>query len=90
MAPVDGDEPRDRGEQRRLAGAVRAEEGDRLPGLGPQRDREPERAPSQPDVEVETHAPSHRSRRDTSTTTEMTTSTRLSAIAVSGLLSKAR
>src|SRR5262249_54998375 len=78
---VDGEQAGDRPQHRGLAGAVRTEQGDGLARCGFERDVECQRAERQSDSGVEAHAGNHRSRSETSTTSETASSTRLRAIA---------
>ncbi len=80
---LDVDEPRDRVEQAALAGAVRADDGQHLPGLGGERGPHPV---GDPEVghELGGHGvPSQWSRSATSTPIETTSITRLSESAAS-------
>ena len=90
-AGVDGEAAGDRSQQCGLAGTVRSEHrGDRS-RRGAQLDLQVEVSEPDRDVGVEGHARvSHRSRRATSTTSETTSSTRLSAMAASWSLSSSR
>src|ERR1019366_3483424 len=87
---VDRDESRQRGEQGGLPRAVRPQEDHRLTGADAELDVEVQHAAADAHVGVEAHTRSQRSRSVASTTMDTMTSTRLSAIAASGLLSKAK
>ena len=80
-APVEGDEPGERPEQRRLARAVRAQHRDGLATGGDEVDGEVERAEAHVDRGREGQRISHRSRSETSTTSDTATSTRLRTMA---------
>ena len=80
----DGDEPRNHAKQRRLAGTIRSQHGDGDTGIGRDVAVEVQRADARAHVGPQRHrsAPSQRSRRTTSTTIEIVSSTSDSVIAV--------
>ena len=91
-AIVDRDQPSQGSQNGRLAGTVRAEDGQRLAPRDAEIDVEVERADAELDVRLEAQrlSPSQRSRSPTRTANETTISTRLRTSASSGSVSSAR
>src|SRR5437868_1368649 len=82
---------RQRAEQRGLAGAVGAHDDDDLPRGHRDIDIQMNLTNASDDLRLEAHpAPSQRSRSPTNTASEITSNTRLSMTAASGLVSSAR
>src|SRR5206468_12302428 len=81
---LDGDQARERAHERRLAGAVRTDEGDRPSGLGVDRGFDVEVADRTPDVRVQSHLARNRPRSAIKATNERATRTNDIKIAAPG------